>query len=397
MAEAPFDPLNVADVHDAERRLAVARTRCPVSRPYPHVTVVADDEDCRRVLLNPDVFSNHFNFFLERGPAPADLTGNGNGITRIDPPEHGPLRRFLRKWFSPAALRSLEPEVRQIVDDTLADPPESGVVDMFADVARVVPQRVVYALLGLPRDDWDQMQAWIEEHNRDLPRPTTPMTESAAWIYLRELVTRRKASGRRQSDVIDGFLHPADSDPTFEIEDIVQHIRQLIGAGTDTSSALITNVFHRLLENDGTLWQQLVDDPTLATAAVEESLRRDAPIGYVLRTVTQSTEVGGCPMEAHDRVVVSVQSANWDEARWGGDAAEFKLGRIAPAGHLAFGFGIHTCLGAPLARLEARVVLETMLRRYPKLSLARGWTYEPIDSVQFHRPKTLLVDLGVSR
>jgi cytochrome P450 len=393
VSESPFDPLSLADHHDAERLLASARARCPVSQPYPHVAVVAKDEDCRDVLMHPEVFSSHFNFILDRGPAPAERTGDWKFVTRTDPPDHAPLRRFLRTWFSPAALRALEPQTRRIVDDVLADLPPGGTVDLFADLARVVPTRVVYTMLGLPREDWDAVQSWADESNNALPA-LNPVPAAALRGYLRDLVAGRRQSGVRQPDIIDGFLYPSSAALAFDVDEIVQHIRQLVAAGTDTTSGLITNVFYRLLDNDGALWRRLVADPTLAKVAIEESLRVDAPIQYGLRTVAQPTEFRGCPMEPRDRVVVSLQSANWDETVWGADAAEFKLGREGSAGHLAFGLGIHTCLGAPLARLEARVALEAMVRDWPGARLAPGWTYEPLNSLQMRRPKTLMVELG---
>ncbi|MFC4943186.1 cytochrome P450 [Pseudonocardia sp. GCM10023141] len=391
MTTTPFDPLSIADNHNAETTLSAARRSCPVSQPYPHVNVVASDDRCREVLLDPAVYSNHFNFILEDGPAPTERTGDYKFITRIDPPEHTALRRFLRRWFSPAGLRSLEPAVRKIVDDVVGNLPDRGTVDLFSDVAHLVPARTVYTLLGIPPADWSTIQEWSDQGNQDLPRQN-PEATGRVRDYLIELLAARRTSGERHDDVIDGFLYPGE-DPPFAAEDIVQHIRQLIAAGTDTTSGLIVNVFYRLLEDDAR-WNRLVGDPALSTPAVEESLRRDSPIQYTLRTVAKEADLGGCPVMPRDRVVVSLQSANWDEESWGENALDYDLDRPGPAGHIAFGSGIHSCLGAPLARLEARLTLEVMAATFPALHLAEGFNWVPIESLQMRRPKALPAELG---
>lgn len=156
-------------------------------------------------------------------------------------------------------------------------------------------------------------------------------------------------------------------------------------AATDTTGSLITNLLYELLA-DRSHWERLLADRSLIPAAVEESLRHDAPLQYVLRTVKQEREISGCPVEPGDRLAVSLQSANWDERAWGADAADYSLDR--PAGQattMAFGYGIHTCLGAPLARLQARVVLEHLLERFPELRLAPGYHREPPEGLLLTR------------
>lgn len=124
-------------------------------------------------------------------------------------------------------------------------------------------------------------------------------------------------------------------------------------------------------------------------APARESLHHDAPLQYVLRSARTDTEVQGEPVAAGDKVLLSVQSANWDTTRWGADADAFSLDRLTPAAHLSFGQGIHTCLGAPPARVEVRVLVDVLLDRYPRLRLADGYRWQKVDRPLLRRPRRL--------
>jgi len=391
MTKAPFDPLSLEDHGDAERLLALARKEAPVSQPHPGVNVVATDDLARAVLGDARTYSSHFNFTLEPGPAPEDSAGDHSLITRMDPPDHGLLRGFLRRWFAPAELRKLEPMVRTIIEEIVEALPRVGTVDLVDDIARVIPTRVVYRLLGVPRADWDRVQGWADAANATLPRQNVAVIAELR-AYLAELLRARSASGFRADDVIDGFAHPRPGDREFSAAEASEHLRQLILAGTDTTSGLIANLFLRLLEVRKN-WERLLERPDLIGRAVEESLRCDSPIQYTLRTVTQPAELGRCPVAPRDRVVVHLQSANWDEVAWGETSQDFDLDRPGATGHIAFGSGIHACLGAPLARIEARVTLETMLRVHPEVALADGFEWELLPALQIRRPRSLVANL----
>ncbi len=186
--------------------------------------------------------------------------------------------------------------------------------------------------------------------------------------------------------MIDALAH------RFHPLEAVTHAVQLIAAGTDTTASLIANVVHRLFE-DRRRVEELLADRSLVGRAVEESLRLDAPLEYVLRTATGPAEVGRERVERGDRVVVSLLAANRDEAAWGSDAGEFRLDRRPERAMLSFGAGIHLCLGAGLARLEARLLVEELLERFPGCRLAPGWRYKPSRSSMLRRPATLEVVL----
>lgn len=391
MTESPFDPFSVQDQVDAERTLAAARAGSGVTCPYPGVTFVAGNTEVREVLAGVDTYSNEYNFNLEPGPAPDEPDPMNTVIARSDPPYHTEIRRFLRRWFEPAKLRKLEPEVREIVGRAIAELPDHGQADLVGRLGRIIPARTVYTIIGIPAEEWDRLQALADELNANLPAPSPALIGQIVGIFL-EVMERRRASGERRDDVIDGLVHPG-AGPSYDKNAAAGHLLQLLVAGTDTTTSLMSNVLYRLLE-DRTRWDRVVADPSLAATAVEESLRRDSPLPFTLRTATTDTEINGCPVAPRDRIVLGLQSANWDESAWGDSALEFDLDRPGTAAHLAFGSGIHTCLGAPIARIEARLVIEALAERFPDLRLSDEYTLEYVPVAQMRMPRRLLVDLA---
>ncbi|MFF3373950.1 cytochrome P450 [Streptomyces sp. NPDC002680] len=390
---APYDPLDPAHHADPAPRLAEARDRCPVSEPRPGVYFLAQHDDVRDALADHGAYASVDNFALEGGTRTADLPAVP--ITMADPPYHTALRARLRRWFAPALLRKQEPRVREIVAGVVDAWQPGQKAEIYHDLARQVPTRVVYAFLGLPEQDWERLHQWADAIDDILPELRTDMPEFLAITgYLGQQLAARATAPPTGKDVLDGLAHPADGEPPLTPVEAIIHAFQLIIAGTDTTASLITNLLHELLV-DRTRWERLLADRSLIPAAIEESLRHDAPLQYVLRTVSQEREISGCPVKPGDRLAVSLQSANWDERAWGADAADYSLDR--PAGQattMAFGYGIHTCLGAPLARLEARVVLEQLLERFPDLRLAPGYHREPPPGlVMVRRPARLDVVL----
>ncbi|MDH6437098.1 cytochrome P450 [Streptomyces sp. SAI-144] len=390
---APYDPLDPAHHADPAARLAEARDRCPVSQPRPGVHFLARHDDVRDVLTAPETYSSVDNFALEGAATTADLPAAT--ITQLDPPDHTALRARLRRWFAPAVIRKQEPRVREIVSDVLDAWQPGEKAELHHDLARQVPTRVVYAFLGLPEEDWERLHQWADAIDDILPKMPIDMPEFVALTrYLGEQFAARAAAPATGDGVLDVLAHPADGEPQLTPAEAVIHAFQLIVAATDTTASLITNLLHELLA-DHSHWERLLADRSLIPTAIEESLRHDAPLQYVLRTVKQEREISGCPVKPGDRLAVSLQSANWDERAWGPDAADFSLDR--PAGQattMAFGYGIHTCLGAPLARLQARVVLEHLLERFPGLRLVPGYHREaPEGLLLTRRPARLDVVL----
>jgi cytochrome P450 len=381
-----YHPLNVEHTGNPEERLATARATCPVSTPIPRVHVVATNELVRDVLASPEKFANVGNFTITPDPPVVEKPM----ITSMDPPVHTEFRHFMRRWFSPLELRKQEARIEQIVSRLIEPLATGDEIEFVERIANTVPAWTVYAFVGLPEADWTDIQHWTDTIHNHLPHVPDDLPEQIAFFrYLDEQVAQRAAHGTPQhDDLIDGLVFAPGMTPA----EVVSHIAQVLSAGTATTASLITNLFYELLHDRGN-WERLVADPSLVTAAIEESLRHDAPLQYALRTVTEDTEIGGCPVAAGDRLVVSLQSANWDEEVWGPDAGDFDLGRGTPQQLLSFGVGIHTCLGAPLARLETKVVLRRFVAAFPGMRLAPGFERHAMHDPMLRRPETLDVVL----
>ncbi|KAA9157764.1 cytochrome P450 [Amycolatopsis acidicola] len=384
----PFNPLDAAHLDDPDGPLAAARGRCPISFPRPGLACVVTEEGVQHVLGNPGIYSNRGNFAIDGElELPAQL------ITMIDPPEHTRLRGRLLRWFAPARLRALRPEVERIVANALSRLPAAGEVDLYESYVRVIPASVVFAFMGLPEHLWQDLENWTEVIAGTMPEPLIDLPEMAKMIAtLTELLERRRAEPPAQRDVIDGLLHPQDGELELTDVEAVTHLMQLVLAATDTTRSLILNTLHSLLATNQ--WQALAQERSKVPKAVEESLRHDTPLQFVLRTTNREDSLGGTVIPAETKVLVSLQSANRDEQAWGADAGQFRLDRQAVSAHLAFGRGIHTCIGAPLARMESVLAIEAMLDSYPTLRLADSYRWEKVRAPMMRRPTNLRVVLA---
>ena len=277
------------------------------------------------MLQRPEVYSSEDNFVLEGGTRTAALPATP--ITMMDPPGHTVLRGRLRQWFAPVKLREEEPRVRAIVADVLGPLRAGQQIEVWSTVARVLPARSVYALLGLPQKDWDRIQGLADVVNDHFPQVSMEMPEMAELAgYLAQLVAAR-ASDVGGSGVLNGLVHPQHSEAALEPVEIVMHCIQLILAGTDTTGSLITNLLYELLVEPAR-WARLVENPSLIPGAIEESLRHDAPLQYVLRTATADRRFRD--VQCVGRAALSLQSANLDEAA-GGRTQQRSSSTVIPA------------------------------------------------------------------
>jgi cytochrome P450 len=291
----------------------------------------------------------------------------------VDPPDHTRLRRLVSGAFSPRRIQDLRPRVQTIVDDLLDDLAAlgpDGPADLIAAFAFPLPFTVICELLGVPEPD----RAPLGRGLTALLVPTTTPAEyarakeasDAVVAMLGALVEAKRAAPG--NDLVSGLISARDGDECLDSQELLSTIFQLIVAGHDTTASLIGNSVVALLTNPAQL-AKLRSDPTRLTAAIEEFLRYDAPVPHsTFRYAIEPVELGGRTIPAGAQVIISLAAANRDAHRYT-DHERFDIER-AQARHLAFGHGIHHCLGAVLARMEGQLAIGSLLRRFPQLVLA---------------------------
>ena len=312
-------------------------------------------------------------------------------LLTMDPPDHTRLRRLVTGAFTPRVMAGLEPWIRDVTvqlltaaDSAAADSAatsDAGGFDLIDALAYPLPIAVISHLLGVPAEDQARFRAW----GHDLAVTSDPLTtadeqarkttaEQAVVSYLQDLVRQRRAD---PDDSILSALIAAEQDgDRLSSGEVVNLAALLLIAGFITTVNLIGNGIVALLGDPGN-WDRLRRDPALIPAVVEEMLRYDSPVQLTVRTPTEDVEVGGRVIAAGRPVIVFIGGANRDPAVFD-QPDEFRIDRPDSGRHLAFSLGGHHCLGAALARLEARIALEELTRRYPALELAAPPTRRPL-------------------
>ena len=296
-------------------------------------------------------------------------------ILNIDPPDHTRIRGIVQKVFTPRAIEQLTPRVQELVDRAL-----DGVVargdglEVIADLAFPLPFQVISDMLGMPDADRDELRGWAHTL-------TLGLEPLLAQLHVNDIMD---ASDHMNDHVVEAIewkrAHPADDLLTALIDaehegerltadELVDQVALLFIAGHETTVNLIGNGALALLRNRAQLerWQR---DPTIATTAIDELLRYDAPVQFSRRVTTADVDVDGRTIASGSFVFVVLGSANRDPGHWGDDADTVDLTRAGAAQHVSFGSGVHHCLGAALARLEGRIALGTLVERFPAMELA---------------------------
>jgi cytochrome P450 len=323
-------------------------------------------EDIRYVSTNPDKFSSTKGITIP-DPVMPNPVQQGNLIF-TDPPRHRQLRKLINTGFTRRQVAILEPKVREIVHGVLDDAGPGSTHEFAEQFAAPLPTRMIAELLGAPPEDWEKFRRWSDACTGTAD-PEIELDSFAAigelFEYFQELIAARRAEPR--NDMMS-VLSTAEVDGAkLTDEDLLNFAFLLLVAGNETTRNLIALGTLALIEHPDER-DQLVEDPPLIPGAVEEMLRWCSPVTHMARAATANIEIRGQRIREGDMVVMLYGSANRDEEIFGSDAEEFKVKRH-PNPHIAFGCGEHSCVGAQLARLEARVFFEVLLGRHPKLEL----------------------------
>jgi cytochrome P450 len=400
---AEYNPFTTPQLDDPFPYWAVARDQPVFRSEVLDAWVVTRYADIVAVLRNPAVFGSvaaRKMFGQECPEADAILAtlpplAETNPLAS-EPPVHTKLRRYLQPAFTPYRVASWEGELRAVANSIIDTFHSRGHGDFYADYAYKYPLVVVSRLIGLPDEHQEQVKNWasqrVELRNADLS-PAEQVIAARAQIDYYEFTLdmvnqRRKNPGE---DLLSWIIQDSDaSDDPLTDAQLASQATSLLTAGHETTSYYLTIALRRLLEHRD-LWQAIATDGDLRERVLEETLRLDGPVQSIWRLTKRDVEVGGVTIPAGQRVSVVLASANCDDSVFE-NAGEFRLDRANSTQHMAFGRGIHTCVGAGIARLEGRISLQTLAARLPKLRLV---SQEPLafkSSATQRIPKQLPVE-----
>jgi cytochrome P450 len=304
-------------------------------------------------------------------------------LNNADPPRHGPMRKAVFTCMSPKRLRALEDELRSYARAIVEGFIHKPVVDLVAELTHPYPGWAGLTLLGFPEEDFELIKSWSGRRVL-FTLGRLPVEEQVAiaenvgafWQYCERFVDLRTTE--RRDDFTSDLLRYHDEHPDLvTIDDAVNIVYSMALAGHDSTSNAMGSALRHLLANRDQ-WKALVADPNLIPNAVEETLRFDGPVMGQRRTAAVDTEVGGVPIPAGSKLVLLFASAAHDAEHFAQPDA-LDVNRANAVEHLAFGKGVHFCLGAPLARLEVRIVLELLTEMAPNMELVpdQSFPYQP--------------------
>lgn len=341
------------------------------------------------VLRDPTTFSSD----IQRGDG--ESTVFGDSMLFSDPPHHTDLREPVEEYFTPGAVASLEPEIRETAESLLDDAldGETGTVDVVEAIAYPLPIVTIAALIGVPTEDRAQFKEWSDrvvnapqmsgdDARRAAARNARARDELVS--YFLEMLEERRDDPR--DDLLSALVHGTDLDDY----ELLTTTALLLVAGNVTTTNLVTNAVRCFLAHDCV--DAVTRDGAALSRAIEEVLRYRSPVQRTARVATEPAEVAGRAVDAGEPVICWIGSANRDGSRIDSPRA-FRPDR-SPNPHVAFGRGIHVCLGAPLARLEARVALDVLFDRLEDVGPV-DTEHEPIPSSFLHGVRSFPVTYRV--
>lgn len=360
----PLDPaFYLGDPHAVYEAL---RRDAPVHwNPTAGMWTIAAHGDVMAISRDPTTFCSSRGVLPTDGGREVAIT---DSILFMDPPEHVRHRKLVSSAFTPKRVAALEPAIRDIAASLLSQIEPAGVTEFVEAVAAPLPMLVIANMLGIPGDDRDRFREWSDAMIAAATDPSEAALVKAAelYAYFDDVTSARKEDPR--DDIISLLVHAEVDGELLSRAELLGFCMSLLVAGNETTRNLIAGGTRVLMEHPDQL-AALAADPTAIPGAVEEMLRWVTPVMCFGRTATRAVKIGGVDIADGEFLLMFYASANRDEAVFGPTAAAFAIDRD-PNPHVGFGFGEHFCLGAALARLEARVLFEELFARFSRLTPA---------------------------
>ena len=379
-----LDPSNRADPYPAYRRILEVG---PLVVPDGNLVVFSSFQDCGDVLRHPSSASDRLKSTvaqreIAKGAEPRPF--GQPGFLFLDPPDHTRLRKLAQQAFAPKRVKALEADITSMVDELLDAIAERGEFDAIADLAHPLPVAVICRMLGVPISDEPQFahaSALLAQgldpfstFTGQLPDSFAERMQAGHWLrgYIADLVEERRSAPRE--DLISALIAAEEDGDQLTTEEIVATCNLLLIAGHETTVNLIANAILAMLR-EPRYWAQVAGEPESVGTIIEETLRYDPPVQLAGRTAAEEMTIGDVVVPKGDTMMLLLAAAQRDPAVF--DRPDAFDPHRDDLRHLAFGHGVHFCLGAPLARLEARVALSAVTARFPNAKLAGEPVYKP--------------------
>jgi cytochrome P450 len=364
--------------------------------------VVTRYADIKAVFLDPETYSAAATQLplVQLVPEAAQiLLGSGHrpqpSMVSLDPPDHTRLRLPTARAFTPGRVTQMEPRIRRTINQLLSVIDPSAPFDLVSGLTFPLPATIIFSFVGIPERDWPQLKEWCG-HRAALgfgrPTPEEQVQHAINMASYRRYLTTFVATKTtlRDDDFTSALLAIHDENPSaLKHEEISSILYSLTFAGHETTNYLIGNMLYRLLEKPER-WAAVIADPELIPWAVDETLRYDPPVPVWRRVTKRPVTLGGVNLPEGAKLFLWLAASGRDALMFS-EAETFDLRRSDTSKSLAFGFGIHYCLGAALGKLEARLALEALTGRFPSLRLVDGQELSFHPNISFRGPQSLWV------